>query len=168
MKNGVRHARFQLMLTAGCVGLAWLTGCQSLQPTSFAPLEVRLETIPGGGAQHLTAINTSGQALHHYWVRIYIWNDQTLFFEGGQGANATRRFPAMTYTCTASGDRWDPNQIMRFKDFNIRDTEGTIFFPVSRLQIVGRCDEGRFREYWEVSPSGQLQLVSTNSHPAKP
>jgi hypothetical protein len=168
VKNGSHRARFQLLLAVGSGGLVWLTGCQGLQPTSFAPIEPRLETIPGGGAQRLVAVNTSGQALHHYRFRGYLWNDQAVFYSAGQAPNVPRRMPAMTYSCVGSGERWETNRVIRFMEFNIRDKEGTIFFPVSRVQIMGRCNEGTFREYWEINPSGQLQLAGTNSRPAKP
>jgi hypothetical protein len=168
VKNRVRRARFQLLLGTGCAGLVWLTGCQSLQPTAFAPVEARLEPVPGGGAQRLVAVNTSGHVLHHYRFRAYMWDDQAVFYSAGQAPNVPRRMPAMTYTFMSSGNAWRPDEVMRFMDFNIRDQEGTIFYPVSRLQIVGRCDEGRFREHSEMNSSGQLQVVGTNSGPAKP
>src|ERR1035437_10719530 len=64
MKNWIQLARITVTLLAGCFGLAWLTGCESLQDTSFAPLDARLEPIPGGGAQHFVVVNTSRSEEH--------------------------------------------------------------------------------------------------------
>ena len=48
--------------------------------------------------------------------------------------------------------------MQRFRD---RDVNGeiSILKPVSRVQIVGSCDEGRFREDWQVPGFGQLQRM---------
>jgi len=48
--------------------------------------------------------------------------------------------------------------VQRFRD---RDVNGeiSILKPVSRVQIVGSCDEGRFREDWRITGSGQLQQI---------
>lgn len=168
MKNGMQWTRIKLMFLAGCVGFAWLTGCQTLQNTSFAPVEARLELIPGGGAQHLVVINSSGQVLHNFRFRAYMWDDHALTYMTGPNGDIPKRLPAMTYTFIASGSQWETNQVQRFKNRDLRDIEGVILLPVSRLQIVGRCDEGRFREEWQITPSGQLHLIGAASSPTQP
>jgi hypothetical protein len=46
--------------------------------------------------------------------------------------------------------------MQRFRDRDL-GSEIKILLPVSRVQIVGSCDEGRFRENWQITGSGQLQ-----------
>jgi hypothetical protein len=164
----MHRVRIICWLLAGGAGLVWLTGCQSLESTSFAPITARLETIPGGGAQHLVVVNTSGQVLHHYWFRAYMWDDNALVYGVGHHPDIPRRMSEMTCSFIGSGEQWEPNEVIRFKDFRVQDKEGTIYFPVSRVQIVGRCDEGRFRENLAITPSGQLQLEGAASPPASP
>jgi hypothetical protein len=155
MKNWIQLARITVMLLSGCLGLAGLTGCESLQDTSFAPLDARLEPIPGGGAQYLVMVNTSGQTLHHFRFRAYMWDDHTITYTAGDNSAFPKRLPAMTYTFMGSSSQWDPGQTQRFMDRELHG-EIKILKPVSRVQIVGRCDEGRFREDWQITGSGQL------------
>ena len=157
MKNLIQLAQITVMLLSGCFGLAIMTGCESLKDTSFAPLEARLEPISGGGAQHFVLINTSGQKLHNFRFGAYMWDDHALAFTGNDPfSSLPNRLPAITYRFMGSGPQWEPGQVQRFKD---RDLGGEIKIlkPVSRLQIVGSCDEGRFREDWQVTGPGQLQ-----------
>lgn len=168
MKNQMHRSWTRTRWLAGLVGFVWLTGCQSLQYTSFAPVEARLERVPGGGAQHLVIVNTSGQELHNCRFRAYMWDDRAPTYVAGPNACFPKYLPRITYTYTASESRWETNGTMRFSDFNLPKTEGVIFFPVSRLEIVGRCDEGRFREEWQINLSGQLQLIGPAAHPAQP
>ncbi len=37
--------------------------------------------------------------------------------------------------------------------------EGRLLRPVSKVQIVGSCDEGSFRETWQIESSGQLEQI---------
>ena len=168
MQNKLRRAWTKIKLLAGLAGFVWLTGCQSLQYTTFAPVEARLESIPGGGAQHLVVVNTSGRVLNNCRFRAYMWDDRAPTYVASPNANFPKYLPKMTYTYIASESRWETNGTIRFKDFNLRGMEGIVLFPVSRLQIVGRCDEGRFREDWQTGPSGQLQLVGPAARPAQP
>ena len=149
-------ARITALLLAGCFGLVWLTGCETLQDTSFAPVDARLEPIPGGGAQYFVMVNTNGQTLHNVHFRAYMWDDRAITYTAGNNSSLPRRLPAMTYTFMGSGFEWDPGRMQRFRD---RDLGGEIKIlkPVSRVQIVGSCDEGRFREDWQITGSGQLQ-----------
>jgi hypothetical protein len=156
MKNWIQLARFTVTLLSRCLGLVWLTGCESLQDTSFAPLGARLEPIPGGGAQSFVMVNTSGQTLHHFRFRAYMWDDHTITYTPDDNSPFPKLLPAMTYTFMGSGSQWEPGQGQRFRD---RDLGGEIKIlkPVSRVQIVGSCDEGHFREDWQITGSGQLQ-----------
>jgi hypothetical protein len=158
MKNWIQLARITVTLLAGCFGLAWLTGCESLQDTSFAPLDARLEPIPGGGAQHFIVVNTSGQVLHNFRFRAYMWDDRAITYTAGNNSPFPKRLPAMTYTFMGSGSQWEPGHVQRFRDRDL-NSEISILKPVSRVQIVGRCDEGRFREDWRITGSGQLQQI---------
>ena len=158
MTNRIQLVRLTMFLLSGGLSLALLTGCESLQDTTFAPAEVRLELVPAGGAQHFVVVNASGQTLHHYWFRAYVWDDQAIFYTGGLQANTPRRVRALTYTGTGSGPQWEPGKVLRFKDWNL-PSEGSIVKPVSRVQIVGSCDEGPFRENWQINASGQLEWM---------
>jgi hypothetical protein len=158
MKNWVQLARITVMLLSGCFSLAVLTGCKSLQDTSFAPLDARLEPIPGGGAQGFVVINTSGQVLHNYRFSAYMWDDRAITYTADNNSSLPKRLPAMTYTFMGSGFEWEPGRKQRFRDRDL-GSEIKILLPVSRVQIVGGCDEGRFREDWQITGSGQLQLM---------
>jgi hypothetical protein len=166
MKNRIQLGRITVMLLAGCFGLVWLTGCETLQDTSFAPVDARLEPIPGGGAQYFVMVNTSGQTLHHVRFRAYMWDDRAITFTAGNNSAFPQRLPAMTYTFTGSSSEWHPGQVQRFKDRDM-DIEGAILKPVSHVQIVGSCDEGRFREDWRITGAGQLQRIGSDSHGGK-
>lgn len=78
MKKWFQLARITVMLLTGCYGLAGLTGCESLQDTSFAPLGAKLEPIPGGGAHYFVAVNTSGQTLHNIHFEVVIWSGRVI------------------------------------------------------------------------------------------
>jgi hypothetical protein len=156
MKNLIQLMRITVMLLSGCFGLAMLTGCESLQDTSFAPLEARLEAISGGGAQCFVVVNTSGQTLHNFRFGAYMWNDHTLTFTENDPSSLPNRLPVMTYKFMGSGSQWEPGRVQRFRDLALGD-EIKILKPVSRVQIVGSCDEGRFREDWQITGSGQLR-----------
>lgn len=69
----------------------------------------------------------------------------------------------MTDTLTSSGSELKPGQVVRFRNPST-SAEIAILMPVSRVQIAGSCDEGRFREDWQITQSGQLQPVGTGPH----
>jgi hypothetical protein len=140
------------MLLSGCFGLAVLTGCESFQDTTFAPIKAVLEPVTGG-AQHFVVVNSSDQILHNYYFRVYMWDDHNLFYTWG---DTPRRRPAMTYTFTSSGTKWEPGEEQRFRDWKM-PSEMFILKPVSRVEIVGSCDEGQFRENWQINATGQLE-----------
>jgi len=168
MKNQTQQTRNKIMLLAGLAGLAWLTGCQNLQYTAFAPVEARIESVPSRGAQYLVVVNASGQVLHNCHFRAYVWYDRTPTYVAGPNNCFPKYFPRVTYTFTASESRWETNGMMHFGEFHLRSKEMVILFPVSRVQIIGQCDEGRFREDWEADPSGRLQLIGPAAHSAQP
>jgi len=149
---------------SGFFGLLMVTGCESLQDTAFVPLTAKLEPVPRGGAQYLVAINSSGRTLHHVHFRAYLWDDQHLFYTGGNQPFTPRRLPAMTYSAIGSGDKWEPDEAMRFQNWNL-PMQNPLLTPITRVQIVGSCDEGRFRETWRITPSGQLELETKDVKP---
>jgi hypothetical protein len=117
------------MLLSGCFSLAVLTGCKSLQDTSFAPLDARLEPIPGGGAQGFVVINTSGQVLHNYRFSAYMWDDRAITYTADNNSSLPKRLPAMTYTFMGSGFEWEPGRKQRFRDRDLG----------SEIKISCRC-----------------------------
>ena len=157
MKNWIQLARVIVMSLSGCFGLAVSTGCESLQDTAFAPVKAELEPVTGG-AQHFVVINSSTQTLHNFRFRAYMWNDHNVFYTGGDMPLTPRHRPAMTYTFTSSGTKWEPGEMRRFRDWKQPD-EIFILKSVSRVQIVGSCDEGQFREDWQVNGTGQLERI---------
>jgi hypothetical protein len=127
-----------------------LAGCQTQTPgsPSLAPFDARLELVPGGGARHFVVINTSGQELHNYSFSAYMWNDKNaMLFH-----NDTHRF-------IASGATLQPGQALRFHGF-ARTAEELISEPVSRVEIVGHCTEGSFRQVWQYTDSDQLEPMT--------
>ncbi len=150
--------RVTRMLLSGCFGLAVLTSCESLQDTTFAPIKPVLEPVTGG-AQHFVIINTSNQTLHNFRFRAYLWDDYNLTYTGGNMPFTPRRRPAMTYTVTAAGVKWEPGVAQRPRDWRM-PSELSILTPVTRVQIVGSCDEGQFREDWHINGAGQLERMT--------
>ncbi|HVU08634.1 MAG TPA: hypothetical protein VHG89_08850 [Verrucomicrobiae bacterium] len=147
----------------GCLGLVVLTGCESVQDTSFAPLEAKLEAIPGGGAQYFVVVNTSGKTLHDlkFWGNIW-YNDVT--FPENDLHGMPVHLPVITYSIRGSSPKLEPGQEVRFKRDMGASAEGSVLYPVSRVQIAGSCIEGHFREDWQINASGQLQSVGISSH----
>jgi hypothetical protein len=144
------------ILLSGFFCLMILTSCESLQDTAFAPAKPVLEPVPGGGAQHFVVVNSSDQTLHNFFFRAYMWDDRTLFYTDDNAPLTPRRLPAMSYSFTSSGLQWEPGRVLRFRYWDIPG-EIPILKPVSRVQIVGRCDEGKFRENWQINEAGQLE-----------
>ena len=141
-----------------CLYLTTLTGCNTLQDTQFSPIDARLEPIQAGGAQHFVLVNSSSQELHHYHFRVCLWGKSTLEYVGNSTTSLPARVPERTYTCDGYGDKWQPGQVLHFRDRDL-GSEGRVLRPVSRVQIVGSCDEGVFREDWQINSFGQLQQV---------
>lgn len=165
MKNWIQSAWATVMMLSGCFALAILTGCESLQNTSFAPLDAKLEPTHSGGAQYLVVINTSGQTLHNFRFTGDIQNDNTITYMGNDPASyLPNRLPATTYIFRGSGAKLEPGQEVRFKTNFGMGAEGSILYPVSRVQIAGICDEGRFRESWQIIGAGQPQPIGRSPH----
>jgi len=154
-----------MMLVAGCFNVALLTGCESLQSTSFAPFDAKLEPIPGGGAQYFVVINTSGRTLHNFRFSGDIQQSHAITnTDNNPSLYLPNRLPAMTYAFRGSGSKLEPGQEIRFRTFSGLGAEGSILYPVSEVQIAGSCDEGRFREFWQITGSGQLQRAGISPH----
>lgn len=167
MKNWIELARITLMLLSGIFGLTVLTGCESLKDTAFAPLDAKLEPLPQGGAQCFVVANTSGQALRNVRFRAYMWDDRATTYTGGDPSSFPNSVSAMTYTFTGFVSQWEPGQVQRFRDRNL-SSEIKILKPVSRVQIVGSCDAGHFREDWRITESGQLQPIGNSPRSGQP
>jgi hypothetical protein len=145
-------------LLPGLVGLMILTGCNTLQDTTFAPVDVQLESDLRGGEQHIILVNASGQELHHFTFRGSVWGDSPLTYTGDPLGTLPQHVPNETYTFNGSGGKWEPGQALHFRERDL-GIEGRVLRPVTRVQIVGHCDEGSFREDWQMTRSGQLQRI---------
>jgi len=157
--------RITVMLLGIFWGLAGLTGCKSLQDTTFAPLDCKLERIPGESAQYVVVINTSGQTLHHIHFWGDMWYANAVTYIGNDPDSIPVRLPAMSYSLRGTDVQLEPGQVARFKrDLSPNSAECSIVYPVSRVQIAGSCDEGRFREDWQINGAGQLQPIGIGPH----
>jgi len=125
-----------------------LVGCQTSQVTSFAPLDARLEPIPGGGGQYLVLVNTSGRDMRNCSGSIYVWVDRSSY--------EIRRNPGHSYF---SGPLIKTGQAVRIRGW-ATTVEAPITRRVTKVEIVAHCDEGYFREVWLNTDSHQLQRVS--------
>lgn len=151
-----------IIFCSAWLGLVLLTGCQTFHDTEFSPIEARLDTKLNGSSQHFVLINSSGQTLHHYRFAAYMWGESLMTTEGDEWATLPLRNQdpdqERTYNCEGSGEQWEPGQVFHFKDSRYSG-EGKILQPISKVQIVGSCDEGTFREDWRINRSGQLEQV---------
>jgi hypothetical protein len=147
-----------------CLGLGLWSGCQTYHGTKFAPLEPRLDSAGYGGAQSMALVNSSAQALHNVRFRAYMWGRSQLTESPQQpymltsASGLPQRVPALTYTFIGSAGKLDPGQVIRFTNGNTGG-ESRILQPVTKIQIVGSCDEGEFRETWVSGKQGELVLV---------
>ena len=122
----------------GTFSLALLAGCQTAtQQTSFAPIEPRLESIPGGGAQYFVLVNTSGKDLHNVSFSAYLYNEDE--------QNPVKR-GKWVYEFQGSGATWGLGIAKRFRDRRMRGEQLPITKPVTKVEVVGHCDEGHFRQ----------------------
>ena len=118
-------------------------GCQSLEYTDFKPITVTLEPAPDSAARYLLAVNTSGQDLHNVVCRVYVWTqwyqptllDQRVY--AGQ--------PRVLGTAMVSADLWKAGESYRFSR-SPKEVEWAILEKVLKLEVVGKCSEGRFRQ----------------------
>ncbi len=161
MSASIKWARNLAKWTSLVLSLFILSGCQTLQDTEFSPVEVRLDSQNAGGVQHLILVNSSGKALHHYQFRAYIWGHYPLMLSSGSpvGTTTVGGSPNRTYTGEAYGNEWRPGEMIRF---NQRDMgiEARLILAVLKVQVVGSCDEGSFRETWQITSDGQLKQIA--------
>ena len=52
---------------------------------------------------------------------------------------------------------------MRFRPFD-KEIQDPIVELITRIQVVGHCDEGHFRQEWINTESGELRPVGISSH----
>jgi len=50
---------------------------------------------------------------------------------------------------------------MRFRPVD-KEIQDPLIQPITRVLIVGHCDEGHFRQEWTTTGSGELRAVGTN------
>jgi hypothetical protein len=165
MKSLIQLMRITVMLPAIFLVLADFTGCKSLQDTSFAPLYCELEPIPGGGAQYIVIINTSKQTLHHIRFLGNVWYDHYPTILSSSQSLIPVSLPALTFSFNGFIGQWEPDHVERIKnDLSPISAESSMLYPVSRVQIAGKCDEGPFREDWQINGAGQLQPMGIGPH----
>jgi len=120
-------------------------GCKTVTKTAFSPLEVKLETA-AGGAKYLLVGNNSGQELHNYGFSVHIWSEHS----------PRRRWNAKPFgRYDASGASWAVGKTLHFRALQ-SDMENPITEPISRVEVVGHCDMGHFRQTWVANEFGQL------------
>jgi hypothetical protein len=161
----LRHLmKKNIIVSLLCLSVAVWSGCAGYQGTKFAPLEARLKSTGYGGAQTMVLVNSSGQELHHVEFRAYLWGQSQLVstpqepYVLSTETGLPERVPGQTYIFGGSSEKLAPGEIIHL---TTRDTgeEFRILLPVAKVQIMGRCDEGDFRETWLMSGGGQLELV---------
>ena len=124
-------------------------GCATSKPREFAPFDARFETVPGGGAQHLVLINTSGRHLHNFRFAAHVWNEHSRYW-------LQQRRPFRDYQ--GSGAELPVAKPIRFRLVGL-GVEDSLVEPVTRLEVVGHCDEGKFHQVWTVTEVDHLQPV---------
>ena len=126
-----------------------LTGCEATRYTTFAPFDARLEPIPGGGAQYLVLVNRGEIDIHNFSGSVYIW----LY----RDPNVTR---LDTRAGSIYGHELKAGESLRFHYPTLKG-EASILVPVSKVELVGHCEEGYFRQAWVITESGQLRNILT-------
>jgi hypothetical protein len=129
-----------------------VTSCKTPVYTSFAPFDARLEPVPDSVAKYLIFLNTDGRTLHNYNFSAYLWNDDSL---------DRRRWETPIKRYMGSGAGLLPGQSIRFHPLGF-GIEDPLPEHVTRVEIMGHCDEGDFRQLWRNTSSGQLQLIVSN------
>ena len=133
------------LLAALLLGTA---GCATRTDSTFSPIELRLEPT-SGGAQFLVLRNNSGQELRNYELSVHLWSEHSL---------RLRWRESPFERCDASGASWPPGKALRFRAFR-KGMENPITEPISRVEVVGHCDMGRFHQVWLGDDSGQLRAT---------
>lgn len=156
MNDAVKLARHPAKWNLLILCLFVLTGCQTVHDTEFSPVEATLAPINNSGVQHLVLANSAGKDLHHFHLRAYVWGDSPLAYSGDPATSLpSHNTPGRTYTAESSGDVWRAGEAIHFRDRYL-GSESRLMRPVLKVQIVGSCDEGVFRETWLTTQSGQL------------
>ncbi len=154
MKNWLKAIRMAPKMLFACFGITFLIGCQGPKCTSFAPLDFRLEPIPGGGARYPVVVNNSGQVLHNCRFTANLWNYDV----------HNPRYRSMPIgEFSGSIPEWAPGVKLPFEK---RFQPGSpLHFNeyLTTVQIIGQCDEGQFRQIWERTKSGDLKPVGISS-----
>lgn len=149
LSQGARPKQISIATRYGLLLVLVLTftGCRSLEPTAFAPFEARLDPVPGGGAYRFVLVNTSGKELHNLWFTAESWDNHDHWLDLPSNKN---------YRWWGKHDRLGPGKELRFKDF-FMGIEGGVVKPISRVVLMGHCDEGKFTQSWRNTGDGHLQ-----------
>ncbi len=126
-------------------------GCRSTKDPSFAPLDAEFELVPGGGARYLVLTNSGGHDLHNLKLSIHIWNNVN--------SDMMRDYTHHIFGSVAS---LAPQETMRVQRLG-SNLELPILERVTRIEVVGKCDEGFFRQTWDQTGSNYLQPVGANA-----
>src|SRR2546425_9664863 len=113
-------------------------GCATSKTSDFAPFEAQLEPVRGGGAKHLVLINSSGRELHNFRFSAYVFNEHSLYW-------VRRHQPYRDYL--GSGAALPSGKEIHFRLVGL-GTEDSLLEGVTRIEVVGHCDEGKFRQVW--------------------
>src|SRR5215831_12610764 len=136
-------SRGRLVVAALLLGVI---GCQTTSEKAFRPIEVQLETA-SGGAQYLIVSNISGQELHNYQFSVHLWSEHSPRL--GWPERPFGRYDA-------SGPSWAPGKVLRFRMLH-SSMENPIREPISRVEVVGHCEQGHFRQSWVAKDFRQLR-----------
>ena len=144
-----------------CLGFMFWNGCQTFEDTQFAPLEPRLGRFKGGGMQYIVLVNTSGKELNNVSIHANMWGENDLVETrstfGGTGL-PDRDTPHPFYLVWGSDSKISPGEVIHFRDRYLGG-ESIFIRLVYKVQIIGKCDEGRFRETWVIGNTNQFRLA---------
>ena len=145
--------------TKALLGLLVLSmvGCKSPQFTSSAPFEANLEREANQGSHYLRLTNVSGHDLHNYTLSVYAWNvymDHPMY----------RHEPFLK----AFGDDsvLKSGEKLRITSFGESLEEG-VDQSITRVEGVGHCNEGKFRQGWIVDHCWKVHPIEAKPEPAK-
>ncbi len=140
-----------MKFSLGIIGLLLIVafGCATSKSADFAPFDARFEAVPGGGAQHLVLINTSGRHLHNFRFAAHVWNEHSRYW-------LRQHRPFRNYQ--GSGPELPIGKTIRFRLVGL-GVEDSLVEPVTRLEVVGHCDEGKFHQVWTVTEVDHLQSL---------
>lgn len=135
-----RSKYFARSLFVAAVALA---GCQTPSTQKLAPLRTEVEHVPGGGARYLVLINGSSQDLHHCTF--------SAFLSDAHDPNPLLRLQPFA-RCSGTKNLWRSGEETRFEcpDSHM---EFPIIQSLGRVEVVGHCDEGSFRQSWRITAS---------------